>query len=95
MVFHSDQGFQQSSISHLYLPKSHNIVSSMSRRVNCYENAVADSFFYLQKHEKIQGNIHKSREEAKSETFEYVELFYNSKSIISQVNDFVDIFGKS
>ena len=51
----------------------------MSRRGNCYDNAVAESFFQLLKREKIQRKVYPTREEAKSEIFEYIEFFYNPK----------------
>ena len=51
----------------------------MSRRGNCFDNAVAEPSFQLLKREKIQGKVYKTRDEAKSDIFEYIELFYNSK----------------
>ena len=79
VVFHSDQGVQYSSISFMSTLKSNNIMSSMSRRGNCYDNAVAESFFQLLKREKIKAKKYITREDAKLEIFEYIELFYNSK----------------
>jgi len=51
----------------------------MSRRGNCYDNAVAESFFSNLKKEKIKNRIYNKREEAKSDVFEYIEMFYNRK----------------
>ncbi|AME02576.1 transposase [Moraxella osloensis] len=51
----------------------------MSRRGNCHDNAVAESFFQLLKRERIKKKIYLSRDEAKSDIFEYIEMFYNSK----------------
>ena len=51
----------------------------MSRRGNCYDNAVAESFFSSLKKERIKRKIYGTREEAKSEIFEYIEVFYNRK----------------
>ena len=51
----------------------------MSRRGNCYDNAVAESFFQLLKREKIRRRVFPSREEARSEIFDYIEFFYNTK----------------
>lgn len=51
----------------------------MSRRGNCHDNAVAESFFQLLKREKIKKKIYSSRAEARSDIFEYIEMFYNSK----------------
>lgn len=49
----------------------------MSRRGNCYDNAAAESFFSSLKKEKIRRYIFKTREEAKAEIFDYIEVFYN------------------
>jgi putative transposase len=51
----------------------------MSRRGNCHENAVAESFFLLLKRERIKKKIYGTREEARSDIFDYIEMFYNSK----------------
>ena len=51
----------------------------MSRRVNCYDNAVAESFFHLLKSECISRKIYATREEARQDIFNYIELFYNPK----------------
>ncbi len=49
----------------------------MSRRGNCYDNAVAESFFQLLKRERIKKKIHGTREEARCDIFDYIEMFYN------------------
>jgi putative transposase len=51
----------------------------MSRRGNCHDNAVAEIFFQLLKRERIKKKIYASRTEARSDIFEYIEMFYNSK----------------
>ncbi|TWD45352.1 integrase-like protein [Pantoea sp. SJZ147] len=51
----------------------------MSHRGNCHDNAVAESFFQLLKRERIKKKIYGTREEARSNIFEYYEMFYNSK----------------
>ncbi len=50
-----------------------------SRRGNCHDNAVAESFFQLLKRERIKKKIYGTREEARSDIFDYIEMFYNSK----------------
>jgi putative transposase len=50
---------------------------SMSRRGNCHDNAVAESFFSLLKTERIKRKVYKTRNEARSEIFNYIEFFYN------------------
>ena len=51
----------------------------MSRRGNCHDNAVAESFFQLLKRERIKRRIYSTRGDAKSDIFDYIEMFYNSK----------------
>ena len=51
----------------------------MSRRGNCYDNAVAESFFKTLKKELVRKNIFITRNEARDKIFEYIEMFYNSK----------------
>ena len=51
----------------------------MSRRGNCYDNAVAESFFHLLKTERIRRKTYKTRQDARLDVFDYIELFYNSK----------------
>jgi putative transposase len=59
--------------------KSHGLEGSMSRRGNCHDNAVAESFFQLLKRERIKKKSYGTREEARSDIFDYIEMFYNSK----------------
>jgi len=51
----------------------------MSRRGNCHDNAVAESFFQLLKRERIKKRIYGTRDEARSDIFDYIEMSYNSK----------------
>ncbi|MEH8248536.1 IS3 family transposase, partial [Aeromonas veronii] len=55
----------------------HNLSCSMSRRGNCHDNAVAESFFQLLKRERIKRRIYATRDEARSDVFDYIEMFYN------------------
>lgn len=79
VTIHSDQGSQFSSHEWLSFLKAHNLVPSMSWRGNCYDNAVAESFFQLLKRERIRRKIYTDREETRREIFDYIELFYNPK----------------
>ncbi len=76
---HSDQGSQYSSRDFRTLLSSLNMEASMSRRGNCWDNAVAESFFGNLKKEKIRRHKYKTREEAKRAIFHYIEMFYNPK----------------
>lgn len=77
VVVHSDQGSQFTSEDWQSFLKTHNLEPSMSRRGNCYDNAVAESFFQLLKRERIRRRAYKNREDARSDIFDYIEMFYN------------------
>ena len=79
VVVHSDQGSQFGSHDWQDFLKSHNLEPSMSRRGNCHDNAVAESFFQLLKRERIRRKIYADREEARRDIFDYIEMFYNPK----------------
>jgi len=79
VILHSDQGSQYSSYDYKVFMQNNDIIPSMSRRGNCYDNAVAESFFKTLKKELVQKQIFLTREAATSKIFEYIEMFYNSK----------------
>jgi putative transposase len=75
---HSDQGCQYTSDEWQRFLREHNLKCSMSRRGNCWDNAVVESFFQLLKRERIKRKIYSTREQARRDVFDYIELFYNS-----------------
>ncbi len=77
VLIHSDQGSQYTSTDWQNFLKAHNLECSMSRRGNCYDNAVAESFFQLLKRERIKRRTYKNREAARQDIFNYIEMFYN------------------
>jgi len=79
VTVHSDQGSQYTSHDWSNFLKFHNLEASMSRRGNCHDNAVVESFFQLLKRERIKRKIYKNRDEARHDIFDYIELFYNPK----------------
>lgn len=79
VMVHSDQGSQFSSYDWQDFLKAHNLQQSMSRRGNCHDNAVAESFFQLLKRERIRRKAYETREDAKRDIFDYIEMFYNPK----------------
>lgn len=79
LMLHSDQGSQFTSGDWQAFLRSHGIECSMSRRGNCHDNAVAESFFQLLKRERVRRRIYSTREQARSDVFDYIELFYNSR----------------
>jgi putative transposase len=77
VLVHSDQGSQFTSMDWAAFLKHHNLEHSMSRRGNCHDNAVAESFFNLLKRERIRRKTYRTREEARQDVFDYIEMFYN------------------
>jgi putative transposase len=77
MLHHSDRGSQYASHEYQQLLAAHGILSSMSRKGNCWDNAVAESFFATLKIELVYQTQWRTRKEARSALFEYIELFYN------------------
>ena len=77
VLIHSDQGSQYSSYEWQDFLKAHNLECSMSRRGNCDDNAVAESFFQLLKRERIKRKTYLTRETARHDIFDYIEMFYN------------------
>jgi len=78
-MVHSDQGSQYTSHDWQAFLKANGLEGSMSRRGNCHDNAVAESFFQLLKRERIKRKIYSTRDDARSDIFDYIEIFYNSK----------------
>jgi putative transposase len=79
VLVHSDQGSQYTSHDWQSFLKQHGLEGSMSRRGNCHDNAVAESFFQLLKRERIKRQVYSTREDARADVFNYIEMFYNSK----------------
>ncbi len=79
VLVHSDQGTQFTSMDWASFLKAHNLIHSMSRRGNCHDNAVAESFFNLLKRERIRRRAYKTRQDARRDVFDYIEMFYNPK----------------
>lgn len=77
VMVHSDQGSQYGSDDWLRFLKANNLEPSMSRRGNCWDNVVAESFFSSLKKERIKKRIYKTRDLARADVFDYIESFYN------------------
>jgi len=86
LIFHSDRGSQYASLRYQKLLKTLNVQQSMSAKGNCYDNAVAESFFGKIKTEFINHEHFISRKEAKLGIFEYIEIFYNRERKHSTLN---------
>jgi len=79
VMVHSDQGSQHTSHDWQEFLEVHGLQASMSRRGNCHDNAVAESFFQLLKRERIKRHTYSTRDDARSDIVDYIEMFYNSK----------------
>ena len=77
LIFHSDRGIQYASKAFRELLKEQEIVQSMSGKGNCYDNAVAESFFKTLKTELVYHHRYWTRAQARNSIFEYIEVFYN------------------
>jgi transposase InsO family protein len=77
LIMHTDRGSQYGADSYRQLLAQHGIQPSMSRKGNCWDNAVAESFFHTLKTELLYLEDFKTREYAQTAVFEYIEVFYN------------------
>lgn len=77
VLIHSDQGIQYTCSDWRNFVTENGLELSMSRRGNCHDNAVAESFFSLLKTERIKKRVFNTREEARREIFDYIEFYYN------------------
>jgi putative transposase len=77
LLHHSDRGSQYAGCTYQSLMDDHQIVVSMSRTGNCYDNAPMESFFSTLKCELVHDRHYHTRAEARQDIFEYIEVFYN------------------
>ena len=77
VILHSDRGVQYSSTDYQSFLRSNGIICSMSRKGNCWDNAVMESFYHSLKTEWVRFEDYRTRAQAKSSIFEYIEIFYN------------------
>ena len=79
LIFHSDRGVQYASAKTRNVINSHEMIQSMSRKGNCWDNAVAESFFKTLKTELIYGYKQVSKAQMRLKIFQYIEIWYNRK----------------
>jgi putative transposase len=79
LILHSDRGSQYASNDYQKLLNSYGMICSMSKKGDCYDNAVTESFFHTLKTELTVDKQYKTRQTAKSDIFNYIEIFYNQK----------------
>ena len=77
VIVHSDQGSTYASGGYQALLAEHSLICSMSRKGECLDNAVAESFFGTLKTELVDHEDYRSHDEARQSLFEYIEVFYN------------------
>ncbi|MCX7121730.1 MAG: IS3 family transposase [Gammaproteobacteria bacterium] len=75
VIVHSDRGSQYCSIRYQNLLKNNLLIGSMSRKSNCWDNAIAESFFHTLKVELIYTQQYVKREQAKQSVFQYIEAY--------------------
>jgi transposase InsO family protein len=86
LITHSDRGSQYASEEYRGKLAEYKITASMSRKGNCYDNCFVESFFRTLKVELIYNKKYKTREEAKKEIFEFIEVWYNRNRIHSSID---------
>ena len=79
LLLHSDRGVQYASGDYQTQLREHGIVCSMSRKGDCWDNAVAESFFSTLKAERVHRMDYVSRSQARASVFQYIETFYNAR----------------
>jgi len=77
LVHHTDQGTVYASVAYRAIMKQHGMIASMSRKGDCWDNAVAESFFSNLKNELTWHRTFNTRDEARAAIFDYIEVFYN------------------
>jgi len=83
LIHHSDRGVQYASHAFRRLLKAHGIEGSMSRKGDCWDNAVVESFFGTLKSERVHWRSYQTREQARADIVEYITMFYNSRRLHS------------
>jgi transposase InsO family protein len=93
LIHHSDRGSQYASKDYRHLLEVYGMHCSMSRKGDCWDNAVAESFFHSLKTEWTSDILYRTRNDARNDVIKYIEMFYNSQRLHSylgykQPNDF-------
>jgi transposase InsO family protein len=83
LIHHSDRGSQYAGGEYQKMLKQYGMICSMSRKGDCWDNAVVESFFHSLKTEWIGDIIYKTRDEARNDVIRYIEMFYNSHRLHS------------
>jgi transposase InsO family protein len=81
LIHHTDQGVVYGTAAYRAILSQHNMIASMSRKGDCYDNAAAESFFSNLKNELTWHSTFQHRDDARSAIFDYIELFYNRERL--------------
>jgi transposase InsO family protein len=85
LMVHTEQGAEYYAANYQSILKEHGFISSMSRKGDCYDNAVMESFFHSLKVEELHHQQFDTRDEAQAAVFEYIEMFYNRQRLHSSI----------
>ena len=86
IIVHTDRGSQYCSNKYRTIIKNNKLIGSMSRKGNCWDNAISESFFHTLKVELVHQQKYLTRQEAKSSIFQYIEGYYNPKRMHSSID---------
>ena len=86
LIVHSDRGSQYASKGYRRLPKANKFNGSMSRKGDCWDNAVVESFFGSLQQERVQWRHYQTRQEAKNDILQYMTIFYNENRLHSYLD---------
>jgi transposase InsO family protein len=92
LLHHSDRGSQYASYDYQQRLKKYQMKPSMSRKGDCYDNAMIESFHGILKRELVHPSSFSSRQEALRAVFEYIECFYNRRRIVSMSNNLLLVY---
>jgi putative transposase len=85
-IHHSDQGVVYNAGTYIEMLRGHDMIRSMSGKGNCYDNAVVESFFSSLKNELVHHRDYHTRDQARTDIFEYIEIFYNRRRLHQSLN---------
>ena len=86
LIHHSDRGVQYASRAFRKLLRRHGVEGSMSRKGDCWDNAVVESFFGSLKSERVHWRSYQNRDEARADIVDYITMFYNSRRLHSYLD---------
>lgn len=86
LIVHSDRGSQYASRAYRRLLKNHDFIGSMSRKGDCWDNSVVESFFASLKKERVQWRSYQARYHAQQDVLDYITMFYNSRRLHSYLD---------